>query len=109
MEIRILAYQFVGFLDAGGFYGRHKKVNSANIISVRDFLLAPAPKKIVFLNQSKVNVTVKTYNQSDTLKWIAYASYTVVPNQEVYIRARGKCFQKQFCFMCSMYCYPILI
>ena len=65
-------------------------IATADVIASRDFLLSPTEKKIVFMNQSKSKVTVKTYNQSDPLQWIAYTSYTVAPNQEVYIQARGE-------------------
>ena len=47
---------------------------------------------VVFLNNSGKAVSIRTYDQKDTVQLIPYAKYSVSDGQETYLKARGETF-----------------
>ena len=59
------------------------------IVKNFSYLMHPAKGKVTFFNKSGRSVEVKTYDQTDTVQWVAYQRINVESNSVVFLQARG--------------------
>ena len=54
------------------------------------FLLHPATDSVSWYNNTDSIIEVKTYDEQDGMRWVAYESRNIAPKQAVKLTARGK-------------------
>ncbi|WP_041522083.1 hypothetical protein [Gilvimarinus agarilyticus] len=60
------------------------------VIDGLQFLYTPAEGSVSFLNDTDHVIEVKTYDEKDAVRWVAYEERKIAPRQVVQLTARGK-------------------
>lgn len=54
-----------------------------------DFMITPAEGFVSWYNDTEEYISVKTYDEKDAVRWIAYETRRIAPKQAVQLTARG--------------------